>query len=545
MGDMEKRTGIALFVASAIICSLLFVNPAFSATNISIKNTRKTQDTKKTKDVPKPSAVSAPKPVTVSAPEPVTVDAPKVSIPDIPKTSPESSGSATLAAPAEPGYSGSELGQPPAEEMVITPKGEVREVPAQIVPVLKKIDINRIGTAPSYETFIGQRMANYFPAKYFTVAQRVEIFQEPRPIDAYAMDAKKIRWLHFNQPWNNPADYRSQIKPIFTRAYGTEVTMSDPRWPEAMIRYTLDYRDIYQNQFQIYRYNPVPNFNVPPGNRDIQETRNVNYKHEQWDQNDILWMYARQIPGINWYFSANFGYRYSTMNAKNDGVNNSYYENRHTYYSYFSIAPSDRCEWFGQFEYFKSKRPRSRFTYDPDHYFYAAELRMKSRDKKTSVIPRFSYSIDYYHPFRNTFEKYEMQIRIGHDFTPKLNATTAFKCNLSIRNEIDNQAPFYTFDRSALRLTSGPGCNPIHDMAGWVGVENRAQYNFYDRLWIQGGLDLAAGTNMNDFDNMGFLTGLEYYAPGLIRVDVGYRGNYYYNVQDYLTSIYFKVYFFM
>ncbi len=446
---------------------------------------------------------------------------------------------------AEPGYSKSELGQPPAEEMIITPKGEVKEVPAQIVPELKKIDINRIGSAPSYETFLGQRMANYFPAKYFTIAQRVEIYQEPRPIDAYVMDAKKIRWLHFNQPWNNPADYRSQITPIFTRAYGTEITMSDPRWPEAMIRYTLDYRDIYQNQFPIYRYNPtaVTAFT----GRDVPYTQNTNYKHEQWDQNDILWMYAKQIPGINWYFSANFGYRYSTMSAKNDGITNSYYENRQTYYSYFSIAPSDRCEWFGQVEYYKSKRPKATFDFNPDHYFYAAELRMKSRDKKTSVIPRMSYSIDYYHPFRNTFEKYEMQIRVGHDFTPKLNATSTFRCNLSVRNESDNQAPIYngTFGRRFIGLPVGPGSNPVHDMAGWVGVENRAQYNFYDRLWLQGGLDLAAGTNMNDFDNMGFLTGFEYYAPGLIRVDFGYRGNYYYNVQDYLTSIYFKVYLFM
>lgn len=466
---MTKKADIILFAANIILCSIFFINPAFSE---------------------------------------------------------------------EPGYSKSELGQPPAKEMIITPEGEVKEVPAQIVPELKKIDINRIGSAPSYETFLGQRMANYFPAKYFTIAQRVEIYQEPRPIDAYVMDAKKIRWLHWRQPWNNPADYRSQITPIFTRAYGTEVTMSDPRWPEAMIRYTLDYRDIYQNQFPIYRANPQF-----PARIDIPYTINVNYKHEQWNQNDVLLMYSKQIPGINWYFTTNFGYRYSTMNAKNDGSTYSYYENRHTYYTFFSIAPTDRMEFFGQIEYFKSKRPKATFDFNPDHYFYASEIRMKSRDKKTSVIPRMSFSIDYYYPFRNTFMKYEMQVRVGHDFTPKLNATTTFKCNLAVRNEIDNQAPMYSGPAAPLR--SGPGANPIRDMSGWVGMENRAQYNFYDRLWIQGGLDLAVGTNMNDFDNAGILTGLEYYAPGLIRVDVGYRGNYYYNVDDFLSSIYFKVYFFM
>ena len=140
-----------------------------------------------------------------------------------------------------------------------------------------------------------------------------------------------------------------------------------------------------------------------------------------------------------------------------------------------------------------------------------------------------------------------MQIRVGHDFTPKLNATTTFRCSLDLRKELDNQAPVYngSFARRRNRFPTGPGCNPIRDMAGWVGVENRAQYNFYDRLWLQGGLDYSAGTNMCDFDNGAFLSGFEYYAPGLIRVDFGYRGNYYYNIEKYLPSIYFKVYFFM
>ncbi|MDD5427851.1 MAG: hypothetical protein PHI58_01260 [Candidatus Omnitrophica bacterium] len=419
------------------------------------------------------------------------------------------------AKPVNTGYTTSELGQPAAEGIEITSKGVERKIIPEPEPILKKIDINRIGSAPYYETFEGLRLA-----KYFTIAQRVEIYQEARPIDAYIMDAKKIRWLHNNQPWNNAADYRSQLKPIFTRAYGTEVTMSDPKNKEGQIRYTHDYRDIYQNQFPIYLEEP---------------NRNVNYKHEQWDQNEILLMHSKKIPGIDWFETINIGYRYSTMNAKNDGSTNAYYETRHTYFTYFSLAPSERCEWFGQFEYFKSKRPKSSFTYNPDHYFYAAELRMKSRDLKTSVIPRISYSLDCYMPFRNEFSKYEMQIRIGHDFTTKLNGTITFRDVLDFRDEWDNTAPSYDPNQK----------NTVNDSAGWVGVETRLQYKFYDKLWFQTGLDLSCGTNMSDFDNTAFLTGLEYYAPGLIRVDVGYRGNYYYNIEDYMSSVYFKFYLFM
>jgi len=413
----------------------------------------------------------------------------------------------------DPSYSTSQLGQPVAQGIAITSQGVEKKVVLQPEPVLKRIDINRIGSAPSYETFEGLRLA-----KYFTIAQRVEIYQEAKPIDAYILDAKKIRWLHRNQPWNNASDYRSQLKPIFTRAYGTEVTMSDPKNKEGQIRYTLDYRDIYQNQFPIYLE---------------ENTRNVNYKHEQWQQNEILFMHSKKIPGIEWFETVNLGYRYSTMNAKNDGSTFAYYENRHTYFTYFSLAPSERCEWFGQFEYFKSKRPKSSYSYNPDHFFYAAEIRMRSKDLKTSVIPRMSYSIDNYYPFTNQFSKYEMQIRIGHDFTPKLNATITFRDVIAFRDEWDNTAP--TYERG----------NVVNDSAGWVGVESRMQYRFYDKLWFQGGLDLSCGTNMSDFDNTAFLTGLEYYAPGLIRVDFGYRGNYYYNVEDYMSSVYFKFYLFM
>ena len=67
----------------------------------------------------------------------------------------------------------------------------------------------------------------------------------------------------------------------------------------------------------------------------------------------------------------------------------------------------------------------------------------------------------------------------------------------------------------------------------------------YDRLYLQAGADFNYGLNWSVFDNIALLGGLEYYAPGIIRVDVGWRGNYYYTLQDVMSSIYFKFYLFM
>lgn len=430
---------------------------------------------------------------------------------------------------ANPLYSADE---PPAQSAVSTQpapllqESEFREARTVKQPEIKKVDLEKIGAAPYYETFEGLRLA-----KYFTVAQRVEIFEEPKPIDSYIMDAKKIRWLHWNIPWNKTVEFRSQIQPIFTRAYGTEIAISRPDDSEVQLKYIHDYREIYHNQFPVYLLNPQW-----PSRTNIPYTINTNYNHEMWEQNEAVLLHSKQIEGIDWHYTANYGYRFSNMNAKNDGSTFAYHENRHTYYVNLSLAPSQRFEMFGQFEYFKSKRPDSSFTYNPDHYLYAGELRMKSKDLRTIYIPRFSYSIDKYYPFYNRYKKYETQFKIGHDFTERIKGSTTFRYHLGIREEVDNSAPSYGYDGKT---------NPINEMAAWVGTENRLQYNVYDRLWLQCGADFSAGTNMSDFDNWGLLGGIEYYAPGMIRLNVGWRGNHYYNIDDYLSTVYFKFYLFM
>ena len=85
----------------------------------------------------------------------------------------------------------------------------------------------------------------------------------------------------------------------------------------------------------------------------------------------------------------------------------------------------------------------------------------------------------------------------------------------------------------------------LKDKAEYISLQNRFSYNIYDRVFLQAGLDISNGINWSIFDNVGLLGGLEYYAPGIIRVDVGWRGNYYYALEDFMSSVYFKFYLFM
>lgn len=398
--------------------------------------------------------------------------------------------------------------QPIAAEVDFSAKGKGISIePALEEPVLKKMDISKIGAAPYYETYEGLRLL-----KYFTVAQRVEIYQEPRPIDSYILDAHAMRYL-YGVPWNIDSDYRTQITPIFTRAYGTEFTISDPKNKEGQLRYTLDYRDIYRNYWPKYDYD-----------------NKAFLKREMWDQNEVLLMHSKEIDPLGWLYTSNIGYRYSTMSAKSDV---GYYEIRNTYFGSLSLAPTDKIEYFLQGEYYKSQHVKCGWSYSPDHFMGRAEIRIKSNDYKTMYVPQFSYSKDLYYPFANSFEKYEIALRVGRDFTKRFSASSTLQYVYSYRDEPDNTAPTYAAK------------NPVKDKAEYISLQNRFSYNLYDRLYLQAGLDIANGLNWSVFDNIGLLGGIEYYAPGMIRVDVGWRGNYYYDLADFLSCIYFKFYLFM
>ena len=380
-----------------------------------------------------------------------------------------------------------------------------------VEPVLKKMDVSKIGASPYYETYEGLRLL-----KYFTVAQRVEIYQEARPVDSYILDALAMRYQNWpHTPWNIKSDYRTQLRPIFTRAYGTEITFSDPKNKEGQIRYTHDYREIYNNYYPKW----------------------PQIKKEMWDQNEVLFMHSKQIEPMGWNYTSNLGYRYSTMSDKedpNDGFN-SYYENRHTYFGSLSLAPNEKLEWFGQAEYFKSKHVKCSWSNNPDHFLGRTELRIKSNDMKTIYVPSFSYSKDYYYPFADTYQKYEMQFRVGRDFTKRFSASSTVKYVMGLRDTPDHN----DWD------SGQPENRGFKDKAYSIGMENRFSYNVYDRLYLQAGLDINNGLNWSIFDNFAMLGGIEYYAPGMIRVNVGWTGNYYYNLQDFMSSVYFKFYLFM
>ena len=421
---------------------------------------------------------------------------------------------------------------------VTTPKDQIDlpkvEQPQEVYEI-KKIDPNRIGAQTYYETFAGVRVPEkILKSPVLSVGQRVEIYQEPKPIDSYMIMAKEMQhiWSDFhgwrqNQIQMTPADYRSIVVPLFVRAYGTEFTVSDgnPEKSETkgQIKYTLDYRDVYKEYY--------PKF------PDLKASR--------WLQHDILVITTGKINPIGWLYTSNVGYRYSNINHEQfDTLHNWYFHSapryRNTFYVNQALAPNPRCEFFGQGEFFKDNYYDQDWAYKPEHYLIAGELRLKSEDMKTSYTGRISYSIDRYYPFASKYEKYEIWARVGRDFNDRFSAYSMLKYAYGHTYTVDNA----WWIANPVGATT-PISAPFDVTALAITWESRAQYRIYDRLWIQGGLDYGVGLNMCDFDNIGWLAGLEYYAPGIIRVDFGVRGNHYYNIDDFLGTVYFKVYFFM
>lgn len=417
----------------------------------------------------------------------------------------------------------------------------------ETIRILKESDIDRIGADAAYEEFAGLRFA-----KYFTVGQEVHIYQEAKPIDSYILDAWDMRVVaqtnaayDKGEAHKRPVEFRSQIVPQFTRNYRTQFTISDPDDLEGQVRYTLDYRDIYKQYYPVF-----PNLQV-----------------ERWLQHEVMFIHAKQVPGCEWYYTANIGYRFANIVVKEEALTqppwqHTYHasdEQRHYFLSNIALAPTDRFEWFGQFEYFMSRHPRisnqlglranagwpflgTAWESKPDHFYYNTEFRFKSVDKKTVVIPRFSYSIDRYFPFRDIFEKYEMAVDVGHDFTKKLKAKTRIQYVIALNNATDNNIPTWN-GNAPVGQERMP--NPHKTCATWVGTENRVSYNFWDKWYAKSGVDFAAGTNMSDFDNWATMLGMEYYNPGLLRASVEWHTNYYYNINDHLNTLQFRFWIFI
>jgi len=295
---------------------------------------------------------------------------------------------------------------------------------AQEIYVLKRIDPDRIGAQTYYETFGGVRVPEkILRSPSIGVGQRVEIYQEPKPVDAYIIMAKEMlheeglstnglqrRWYRGQNM--TPAHYRSIILPLFVRAYGTEFTASDPNESKSdekgQVKYTIDYRDVYREY--------VPKF------PDLKVSR--------WLQNDIVLIHAKKLEPLGWMYWSNLGYRFSNIEYKeiDDAFAfNSGDEMRSTYYYNMALAPDPGFELFGQFEYFKSRHVYCAWPNQPDHVLYAGEIRVKSPDLKTSYTFRMSYSNDTYLPSNNIYEKYEVWVRMGRDFNDRFSAYTMLK----------------------------------------------------------------------------------------------------------------------
>jgi len=286
-------------------------------------------------------------------------DAPQdILVPDAQQDAPASDAPQDTA--RQPAKEEIDVGQP-VEKKIDLPAVETPEEIYQ----LKKIDPNRIGAESSYTTFGGFRPIDYvMKSPALGVGQRVEIYQEPKPVDAYIIMFKEMQHTYndFHGYWNanaqfEPAAFRSIVQPLFVRAYGTEFTLSDPKESSSdikgQIRYTIDYRDVYREYY--------PKF--------------PDLKVSNWLQNDIMFITAAKIQPINWLYTSNVGYRYSNVDYKSVDPRWNFHsapEWRSTYYINQSLAPNPRFEVFLQGEYFKSNHFNCDWANKPEDQLHRA-----------------------------------------------------------------------------------------------------------------------------------------------------------------------------
>jgi hypothetical protein len=312
-------------------------------------------------------------------------------------------------------------------------------------------------------------------------------------LDAKAIDATLAGG------WDSSAQFRSQITPIFTRAYGIQPELSF-RDDLPDIRYTFDYREIL-HQFE-KRWEPFGG--------TVKDV--VQKTHE------ILLKYTKDF-GPYGIVTLNPGYKRVLLTS---GEDPNVDEHRDEYFLNYSHRLTENLEMFGQVDYYEGKHVRSPFILKPEQWLGRVEARYNIPEHKFNMIYGYSHSLIEFKPEHNNFRKQELYADFGKDITDKLSGSVRQELILTKNKEPDSFIPFST-------------------EANVWNSEGKISYTLFPNFDTRLGLEHSKGLGFDDFDNASILWENEYYRYGIVRLTAGLRYTNYYNLHEDLATLFFRL----
>lgn len=340
----------------------------------------------------------------------------------------------------------------------------------------------RAGFQRLYKEGIG-----FQPVPGLGFSARTEIFEEPNPVEDFILEGKI-------ENWDSLSEQRRAIMPLFTRSWALRAVADYEPWPR--LTYEFDKRDIL-HELQA-------RFNVK--DRDL-ETHAVNALYTFYNV-----AFVEQLTVNPWYKRI--------FQESSDDPNS--FEDKDEFILNLSTQPTPNVEYFFQYDTFESVKTKSIGA--SRGKLFKGQVRLRFPSLKLFAIPSFEYSDTDYDPSDDELVKRDYFIDWGFDVTKRLRASSIEQ--------------FVTLDLQ--RAGNVPSNPEAHSFA----TKNTLSYELFRDFDVSLGFDHARGVGVNAYDNVGLRAELELFKPGVIRAKVGYEWVSYYNIDDDLSLLYFKLFLF-
>jgi len=316
---------------------------------------------------------------------------------------------------------------------------------------------------------------------------RTEIFEEPNPVDDYILEAKI-------SGFDSLSEYRHAITPLYTRSWATRAVADYEPLPR--LTYEFDKRDIFH---------------------ELDARFGVKDRRLETHAFNALYTFPH-IPLLG-YLTVNPWYKRVFQEADHDAGS---FEDKDELITNFSLQTTEDLELFFQYnaaEAEKTKIPGGSVT-----QLFKGQVRMRFPQWKLFIIPSYEYSGTDFLASEDELIKRDFFVDWGVDITPRMRASSK--------------------ERYVLLKQSQPTSSPTYAEAKALSFENTLSYELFKDFDVSVGLDYAKGIGLNAFNNVGLRAEMELFKPGLLRAKLGYEYLSYYNIEDDLSLLFFRLFLF-
>ncbi|MFC2149813.1 hypothetical protein ACFLQ8_03830, partial [Candidatus Auribacterota bacterium] len=375
----------------------------------------------------------------------------------------------------------------------------------------------RVGFQRYYGEGLGFKVTDFL-----SVSSRVEIYEEPVPVESYIFALYQKAW--FTKPWPETqthlvdkwrkSDQKADVRHSFTRAYSWQAILkTHPKLP--IVRYTYDRRDMLGVFDEI-----INGFKLL-----MQETHEV----------VLEYAFPFKFPYLG-NLVINPGYQRIRLHGRGNPLASEYRDRYlfHWLFKHVQKHPTYNFNTFMAYEYYEGKAVNTPWIMKPESQHFKVEERMYFPKIKLSVIPGYYYTRINYRPDPSHFILHETFLELNHDFSDKWRATQRLDVKWGEVEHLPSSAVVWEKDVY----------QPPRIKAQSLRETFKVSYEIIPSVELIGGINWSTGLKYIHYDNIGGTAEIQLFKPGLLRIRFGYFYNRYYHLDTQAEGIQFRAFMF-